>query len=176
MVWLLDQWRFCLCFPLPFLHHWCFRCQVGRATLRSGGYKMLEDLSARQGRWADSPESAKVSPLFFTYQWSHVCVSVGASLPPQAIPKFIEGFKDQILMSDVALPISKFETFNQFFYRCVAACVRPCRRQFHAWGTWTHTVNAVAAARCCVPSLHNNHHHNIHRKNRRSSMSQTTGS
>lgn len=74
---------------------------------------MLDDLSVRQGRWADSPESAKVC--------RHCLVSFFTIECAQSIPKFIESFKDQILMSDVALPVSKFATFNEFFYRYATA-------------------------------------------------------
>lgn len=44
-------------------------------------------------------------------------LSCGLHVYAQSIPKFVESFKDQILMSDVALPISEFKTFNEFFYR-----------------------------------------------------------
>ncbi|OEL35458.1 Phosphatidylserine decarboxylase proenzyme 2 [Dichanthelium oligosanthes] len=67
----------------------------------TGVKDILKNLSEKQGKKMNSPESAK------------------------DIPKFLELFKDQINMDEVKDPIESFKTFNEFFVRGLKPGARP---------------------------------------------------
>ncbi|XP_072953356.1 phosphatidylserine decarboxylase proenzyme 2-like [Typha angustifolia] len=78
-----------------------YQSKVGLALINTGVKELLQNISEKQGRQMNSPESAK------------------------DIPKFIEFFKDQINMDEVKYPIEYFKTFNEFFIRELRPDARP---------------------------------------------------
>ncbi|KAJ4748646.1 Phosphatidylserine decarboxylase proenzyme 2 [Rhynchospora pubera] len=78
-----------------------YQSKVGLALIDAGVKGLLQNLSEKQGKQMNSPESAK------------------------DIPKFLEFFKDQINMDEVKYPIEHFKTFNDFFVRELKSGARP---------------------------------------------------
>ncbi|WVZ67337.1 hypothetical protein U9M48_016428 [Paspalum notatum var. saurae] len=78
-----------------------YQSKVGLTLINTGVKDLLKDLSEKQGKKMNSPESAK------------------------DIPKFLELFKDQINMDEVKDPIESFKTFNEFFIRRLKPGARP---------------------------------------------------
>ncbi|KAL5219883.1 hypothetical protein ABZP36_024596 [Zizania latifolia] len=84
-----------------------YQSKVGLTLIDSGVKDLLKNLSEKQGKKMNSPESAK------------------------DIPKFLELFKDQINLDEVKDPLESFKTFNEFFIRQLKPGVRPiaCNEQ-----------------------------------------------
>ncbi|KAL6613786.1 hypothetical protein ACP70R_036056 [Stipagrostis hirtigluma subsp. patula] len=78
-----------------------YQSKVGLTLINTGVKDLLKNLSEKQGKKMNSPESAK------------------------DIPKFLELFKDQINMDEVKDPIESFKTFNEFFIRRLKPGARP---------------------------------------------------
>jgi phosphatidylserine decarboxylase len=78
-----------------------YQSKVGLTLINTGVKDLLKNLSEKQGKKMNSPESAK------------------------DIPKFLELFKDQINMDEVNDPIESFKTFNEFFIRGLKPGARP---------------------------------------------------
>ncbi|PAN26432.1 hypothetical protein PAHAL_5G012000 [Panicum hallii] len=78
-----------------------YQSKVGLTLINTGVKDLLKNLSEKQGKKMNSPESAK------------------------DIPKFLELFKDQINMDEVNGPIESFKTFNEFFIRGLKPGARP---------------------------------------------------
>jgi len=78
-----------------------YQNRVGLTLIDSGVKRLLQNLSEKQGKQMNLPESAK------------------------DIPKFIEMFKGQINMDEVKYPIEHFKTFNDFFVRELKSGARP---------------------------------------------------
>ena len=79
-----------------------YQSKVGRALMRRGGlFKRLQVMSVKEGKYRDSPQSAR-----------------------DIIP-FVESFRGQIDVSDAQLPLDQFKTFNEFFYRKLKPGARP---------------------------------------------------
>lgn len=78
-----------------------YQSKVGLTLINTGVKDLLKNLSEKQGKKMNSPESAK------------------------DIPKFLESFKDQINMDEVKDPIESFKTFNEFFIRGLKPGARP---------------------------------------------------
>ncbi|PKA57125.1 phosphatidylserine decarboxylase [Apostasia shenzhenica] len=78
-----------------------YQSKVGLKLIDKGAKELLHNLSEKQGRHMNSPESAK------------------------DIPKFIEFFKDQINVDEIKHPIDSFKTFNEFFIRELKPGARP---------------------------------------------------
>ncbi|XP_031504197.1 phosphatidylserine decarboxylase proenzyme 2-like [Nymphaea colorata] len=70
-----------------------YQSKVGLTLVNLGVKDLLQNMSEKQGRKMDSPESAK------------------------DIPKFVEFFKDQINLDEIKYSIDHFKTFNEFFIR-----------------------------------------------------------
>ncbi|KAG8053875.1 hypothetical protein GUJ93_ZPchr0001g30650 [Zizania palustris] len=84
-----------------------YQSKVGITLIDSGVKDLLKNLSEKQGKKMNSPESAK------------------------DIPKFLELFKDQINLDEVKDPLESFKTFNEFFIRQLRPGARPiaCNEQ-----------------------------------------------
>ncbi|CAD6228038.1 unnamed protein product [Miscanthus lutarioriparius] len=78
-----------------------YQSKVGLTLINTGVKDLLKNLSEKQGKKMNSPESAK------------------------DIPKFLELFKGQINMDEVKDPIESFKTFNEFFIRGLKPGARP---------------------------------------------------
>ncbi|CAM0147788.1 unnamed protein product [Urochloa decumbens] len=78
-----------------------YQSKVGLTLINTGVKDILKNLSEKQGKKMNSPDSAK------------------------DIPKFLELFKDQINMDEVKDPIESFKTFNEFFIRGLKPGARP---------------------------------------------------
>ncbi|CAN6458626.1 unnamed protein product [Victoria cruziana] len=78
-----------------------YQSKVGLTLVNIGVKDLLQNMSEKQGRKMDSPESAK------------------------DIPKFIEFFKDQINLNEIKYSLDHFKTFNEFFIRELKPGVRP---------------------------------------------------
>ncbi|KAF8646803.1 hypothetical protein HU200_065601 [Digitaria exilis] len=78
-----------------------YQSKVGLTLINTGVKDLLKNLSEKQGKKMNSPESAK------------------------DIPKFLELFKDQINMDEVKDPVESFKTFNEFFIRGLKPGARP---------------------------------------------------
>lgn len=78
-----------------------YQSKVGLTLINTGVKDILKNLSEKQGKKMNSPESVK------------------------DIPKFLELFKDQINMDEVKEPIESFKTFNEFFIRSLKPGARP---------------------------------------------------
>ncbi|KAK3163073.1 hypothetical protein QOZ80_1BG0097270 [Eleusine coracana subsp. coracana] len=78
-----------------------YQSKVGLTLINTGVKDILKNLSEKQGKKMNSPESAK------------------------DIPKFLELFKDQINMDEVKDPMESFKTFNEFFIRSLKSDARP---------------------------------------------------
>ncbi|XP_062231642.1 phosphatidylserine decarboxylase proenzyme 2-like [Phragmites australis] len=84
-----------------------YQSKVGLTLINTGVKDLLKNLSEKQGKKMNSPESAK------------------------DIPKFVELFKDQINMDEVKDPIESFKTFNEFFIRGLKPGARPIAYSDH---------------------------------------------
>uniref|UniRef100_J3L822 Phosphatidylserine decarboxylase proenzyme 2 n=1 Tax=Oryza brachyantha TaxID=4533 RepID=J3L822_ORYBR len=78
-----------------------YQSKVGLTLIDTGVKDLLKNLSEKQGKKMNSPESAK------------------------DIPKFLELFKDQINLDEVKDPLESFKTFNEFFIRQLKPGARP---------------------------------------------------
>ncbi|KAF7040510.1 hypothetical protein CFC21_050400 [Triticum aestivum] len=78
-----------------------YQSKVGLTLIDSGVKDILKNLSEKQGKKMNSPESAK------------------------DIPKFLELFAGQINMDETKDPIESFKTFNEFFIRQLKPSARP---------------------------------------------------
>lgn len=78
-----------------------YQSTVGRGLMRQGLTRKLASLSVKEGKYRDSPESAK------------------------DIRPFVESFKGQIDVNEAELPLDQYQTFNQFFYRKLKPGSRP---------------------------------------------------
>ncbi|KAK3012199.1 hypothetical protein RJ639_010894, partial [Escallonia herrerae] len=78
-----------------------YQSKIGLGLLDTGAKELLQSLSERQGKKMNSVESA------------------------EDIPKFVEFFKDQIIMAEVKYPLEHFKTFNEFFIRELKPGARP---------------------------------------------------
>ncbi|CAO2196160.1 unnamed protein product [Urochloa humidicola] len=78
-----------------------YQSKVGLTLINTGVKDILKNLSEKQGKKMNSPDSAT------------------------DIPKFLELFKDQINMDEVKDPIESFKTFNEFFVRELKPGARP---------------------------------------------------
>ncbi|KAJ4950716.1 hypothetical protein NE237_027548 [Protea cynaroides] len=78
-----------------------YQSKIGLTLMDKGAKELLQSISEKQGKRMNSVESAK------------------------EIPKFIEFFKDQIIMDEVKYPVEQFKTFNEFFVRELKPDARP---------------------------------------------------
>ena len=79
-----------------------YQSKVGRALMRrSGMSKRLLSFTVKEGKYRDSPESAK------------------------DIVPFVDSFRGQINVEDAELPLDQYKTFNEFFYRKLKSGSRP---------------------------------------------------
>ncbi|KQK11647.1 hypothetical protein BRADI_2g61400v3 [Brachypodium distachyon] len=78
-----------------------YQSKVGLTLIDTGVKDILKNLSEKQGKKMNSPESAK------------------------DIPKFLELFMGQINMDETKDPIESFKTFNDFFVRQLKPSARP---------------------------------------------------
>ncbi|KAG1369972.1 phosphatidylserine decarboxylase proenzyme 2 [Cocos nucifera] len=78
-----------------------YQSKAGLTLIDKGTRDILRSISEKQGRWMNSPESAK------------------------DIPKFIKSFEDQVKMDEIKHPIDYFKTFNEFFIRELKPGARP---------------------------------------------------
>lgn len=79
-----------------------YQSKVGRALMRRKGLaKRLLTFTVKEGKYRDSPESAK------------------------DIVPFVNSFQGQINVEDAELPLDQYKTFNEFFYRKLKPGARP---------------------------------------------------
>ncbi|ERN19873.1 hypothetical protein AMTRI_Chr11g100430 [Amborella trichopoda] len=78
-----------------------YQSKIGLGLIDKGAKDILLNISKKQGKRMDSPESAK------------------------DIPKFIEFFNDRINMDEFKYPVEHYKTFNEFFIRKLKPGVRP---------------------------------------------------
>ncbi|KAM0847880.1 hypothetical protein ACQ4PT_054749 [Festuca glaucescens] len=78
-----------------------YQSKVGLTLINTGVKDILKNLSEKQGKKMNSPESAK------------------------DIPKFLDLFMGQINMDEMKDPIESFKTFNDFFVRQLKPSARP---------------------------------------------------
>ncbi|GAB2277675.1 phosphatidylserine decarboxylase [Dionaea muscipula] len=78
-----------------------YQSKLGLHLMDKGAKELLQEISEKQGRKMNSPDSAK------------------------DIPQFVELFKDQINLSEVRHPLDSFKTFNEFFVRELKPGARP---------------------------------------------------
>ncbi len=78
-----------------------YQSRAGRLALRQGLASRLTAMSAREGRYRDSAESAK------------------------DIAPFVESFRGEIDVAEAERPLSEYGTFNEFFYRRLRPGARP---------------------------------------------------
>lgn len=78
-----------------------YQSTTGRTLLKAGGWRVLQRLTERQGKYMDDPSSRK------------------------EIRKFVEQFRGVIDLSECLEPLDSYKTFNEFFYRKLKPDARP---------------------------------------------------